>query len=170
MTFGVYSRTERSVRLGERKTLNSGRTVFRYCDLLDLDDIIGNDVFCPAFDLDRRFPKKKSEPLSLLPKMGVSSLLLFQLCLEFGEFLLGIASDDSLDGLGVLLELHSEGFSNELDIEFLVNVRFRQAFLDNELLLGFVRVHSQIVGTSVRTTDTFDPSVRRLDFEIPTVL
>jgi hypothetical protein len=58
-------------------------------------------------------------------------LLLFQL-------LLSVTPDDTLDSLGILLELHSEGFGNELDIKLLVDVGLGQAFLDNELLLRLV--------------------------------
>jgi hypothetical protein len=65
-------------------------------------------------------------------------LLLFQLRLELGEFLLSVTPDDTLDSLGILLELHSEGFGNELDIKLLVDVGLGQAFLDNELLLRLV--------------------------------
>lgn len=52
----------------------------------------------------------------------------------------------------------------------MVDVRFRQVLLDDELLLGLVGVNRQIVCASIGTTDAFDPTVRGFDFEIPTVL
>jgi hypothetical protein len=81
--------------------------------------------------------KRRSEPGSPVARIK-DILLLFQFRLELGEFLLSVAPNDTLDSLGILLELHSEGFSDELDIKLLVDVGFGQAFLDNELLLRLV--------------------------------
>jgi hypothetical protein len=111
--------------------------VFGDGDLLDLNDIIGNDMFASAFDLHSSFPGKKVRIKSPFARIK-DILLLFQLRLELGEFLLSVTPDDTLDSLGILLELHSEGFGNELDIKLLVDVGLGQAFLDNELLLRLV--------------------------------
>lgn len=145
--------------------------MLRNGNFFDLDEILRHDELCSTFDCHSRFPASEKKSMNGHPPNQVLHSLLFcQLCLEFGKFLLRVTSDDSLDRLCVLLELHAEGLGHKLDIELLVDVGFGQVLLDHKLLLGSVRVDSQVVRASVSTADTFDPSVRRLDLEIPTVL
>lgn len=56
MTFGVYSRTEHYVSKSRNCLTCSRRTVFRHSDFFDLDNVISNDVFYSAFNLDSSFP------------------------------------------------------------------------------------------------------------------
>ena len=75
-----------------------------------------------------------------------------------------------LDHGSVLLELDTKVLGVECTFKLLDSLGFVELDLDSERLLGLYRVDSQIVSGSVGTSDTFDPAVRGLDLEIPTVL
>ena len=75
-----------------------------------------------------------------------------------------------LDHGSVLLELDTKVLGVECTFKLLDSLRFVELDLDSERLLGLDRVDSQIVSGSVGTSDAFDPAVRGLDLEIPTVL
>lgn len=90
--------------------------------------------------------------------------------LELDHRVIVQSSNSTLDVSSLLLELHSEGLGLENGLKLVVYVGFAQGLLHNELLLGLVGVNSQVIGRSVGTADTFNPSVRRLNLKVPAVL
>ena len=77
--------------------------------------------------------------------------------------------DGVLNDLGVLLKEGSQYLFVDRWHILLVDTRFLQRLLYHKITLCPLAVHREVKGTSVGATNALDPSVRRVNFSVPTV-
>ncbi|KAH3663851.1 hypothetical protein OGAPHI_005254 [Ogataea philodendri] len=160
----LWSRPERVLKYRVENTANTERWLNHRRNVL-------SDVLClgDLFDLEQLGWDLNFWNSGLWDLDGDLELLV-KLLGQVLELALGSGEKPLLHLWSVFSELWTKPFLVDLALESLNHLWLGQSLSDTQLLLGSSRVHSQVVGRSVGTTNTLDPSIRGLQLCVPTVL